>query len=175
MLKKFVLIALLMAICLAVFPVTAASAAGQNGLANAQPEKNRLEKVWAREQAVYKRVDHRLNNANNFITKAQTLINKANGKGWDTSSIQAALNSVSAVIPAAQAALGPGAAIIANHAGFDTSGNVTDRATAITTTKSLAKILKDTHTAMNGTGKALHEAIKAFRAAHPRPTTPPGH
>jgi hypothetical protein len=28
-------------------------------------------------------------------------------------------------------------------------------------------------TAMNGTGKTLHEAIKAFRAANPRPEKTP--
>ncbi len=139
----------------------------------AQPDNSRLEKVWAREQAIYQREGNRLANASNFIARVQTLIDKANQKGWDTSSVQAALNALSAVIPAVQAAHDPGAAIIASHAGFDANGKVTDRTTAIATAKSLAQVLKDTRIAMNGTGKALRAAIRAFRDAHPRPTPHP--
>jgi len=32
---------------------------------------------------------------------------------------------------------------------------------------------KEIRAAMNGTGKALREAIKAFREAHPRPESTP--
>jgi hypothetical protein len=103
----------------------------------------------------------------------QTLIDKASAKGFDTSAIQAALNALSAVIPAVQVAHAPGAAIITSHAGFDATGKVTDRTTAIATAKSLAQVLKDTRTAMNGTWKALHEAVKALRQAHPKPATTP--
>ena len=56
---------------------------------------------------------------------------------------------------------------------IDATGKVTDRTTAIATTKSLAQVLKDTRTAMNGTWKALREAVQAFRQAHPRPATTP--
>jgi hypothetical protein len=171
--KKSALAVLVLAIGLAVFPITGASAAGLNGKNNAQPGNSRLENVWARLQVTYQRQGDRLSNASTFITKLQALIDKANGNGWDTSAVQAALNALSAVIPAVQAAYDPGAAIIANHAGFDATGNVTDRSTAIATTKSLAQVLKDTRTTMNGTLKTLHEAVKAFRQAHPRPTTTP--
>jgi hypothetical protein len=167
MFKKTALVVLVLALGLAVFPVMGASAAGLN----AQPDNTRVERVWMREQVLFNREGARLANANVFTTRAQSLINKANQKGWDTSSVQAALNALSAVIPAAQAAHNPGSAIIASHAGFDANGKVTDRTTAIATAKSLAQVLKDTRTAMNGTGKALRAAIKAFRDAHPRPTT----
>ena len=80
--------------------------------------------------------------------------------------MQTALNAFTSVIPAAQTAHAQGAVIISSHNGFDSSGKVTDRTTAIETVKALAQVLKDTRTAMNGTGKALHEAAKAFRDAH---------
>ena len=173
LIKKFSMAALVLAIALAAFPFAGASAAGLNGQANAQPDNTRLENLWARQQATYQRQSDRLANASTFIAKVQTLIDKASAKGWDTSSVQAALNALSAVIPAVQAAHAPGAAIIATHAGFDASGTVTDRTTAIATVKSLAQVFRDTRTAMDGTLKALHEAVKAFRQAHPHPATTP--
>ena len=171
--KKFALAALVLAITLAAFPFASASAAGLNGQANVQTNYPRLENMWTREQAAYTREGKALSNASTFIARVQALIDKANGKGLDTSAVQAALNALSAVIPAVQAAHAPGAAIIVSHAGFDASGNVTDRTTAIATAKSLAQVLKDTRTAMNGTLKALHDAVRAFRQAHPHPTTNP--
>jgi hypothetical protein len=158
---------------LAALPIIGASAAGLSNQANAQTGNVRLENVWVRLQARYQIEGNRLSNASKFIAWVQTRIDKAGQKGWDTTSIQAALKALSTVIPAVQTAHNPGAAIIASHAGFDATGKVTDRTTAIATVKSLAQVLKDTRTAMDGTGKALHEAIKAFRQAHPRPATTP--
>jgi hypothetical protein len=174
--KKFALATLVIAIGLAVFPLTGVSAAVSKDTSTPPTDQisinTRLETVWAREQAAYKIEGNRLAKANDFIAKVQVLINKANGKGWDTSAVQAGLNAFSAVIPAAQAAHNNGATIIASHAGFDANGKVTDRTTATASVKGLAQVLKDTRTAMNGTGRALMEAIKAFRDAHPRPESP---
>jgi hypothetical protein len=173
--KKMFLVIPILAIGLASFPLTGVSAESlkepTTPLAS-QPDNSRLERVWAREQSVYQREGNLLANATGFIAKGQALINKANQKGWDTSAIQAALNAFSAVIPAAQAAHDKGSAILTNHAGFDANSKVTDRATAIATVKSLSQVLKDTRTAMNGTGKALREAVRAFRQAHRNTVTP---
>jgi len=186
--KKFALVALVLSIGLAALPAASASAAGlqdqptppanqpANGVVPVPARDNsRLERIWVRGQTAYLRQGERLANASNFITKVQTLIDKANQKGWDTSAVQVALNTLAAVIPAVQAAHDPGAAIIANHAGFDAYGKVIDRTSAIETVKALSQVLKDTRTAMNGTGQALREAVKAFRDAHKpaqAPTTP---
>jgi predicted component of type VI protein secretion system len=174
--KKVALAALVLAVGLAAFPIIGVSAAASKGISTPPTNQIRintpLETLWAREQAVYKHEGNRLAKANDFITKAQSMINKADEKGWDTSAVQAALNAFSAAIPAAQAAHDNGAAIIAGHAGFGVNGKVTDRTTAIATVKSLAQVLKDTRTAMNGTGKTLREAIKAFRDAHPKAGAP---
>lgn len=171
--KKITLAVLVLGLGLAFLPLNGASAAGLNGQTTAQPDNSRLERVWAREQAVYQRQSSRLANAGTFLGKVQTLIDKANQKGWDTSAVQAALNALSAVIPAVQAAHNPGAALIASHAGFDADGKVSDRTSAIATAQSLAQVIKNTHSAWDGTGKALRQAIKAFREAHPRPTATP--
>ncbi len=170
--KKFALAALVLAIGLAALPAAGASAAGLQE-ETTPPDNSRLEQAWARAQAVYQRQDERLAKADEAIAKVQSLIDKANQKGWDTSAVQAALDALAAVIPAAQAAHAPGAAIIASHNGFDASGKVTDRTAAVETVKALGQVLKDTRAAMNGTGQALREAIKAFRDAHKPPTTNP--
>ena len=167
--KKITLAVLVFAIGLAAIPAVGASAAGlpshSTPPAN-QPGTSGLEQAWALLQASYQREGARLGKANVFIGKVQSLIDKASQKGWDTSAVQAALDAFTAVIPAAQTAHDPGAAIISSHNGFDASGKVTDGATAIKTGKALAQVLKDTRTAMNSTGKALHEAVQAFRDAH---------
>jgi len=174
--KKFALAALVLAIGLSALLAAGASAAGLQDEttppANRPANNERLEQIWARAQTAYQRQSDRLAKADDFITKAQSLIDKANQKGWDSSAVQAALNAFAAVIPSAQAAHDPGAAIIASHNGFDADGKVTDRAAVVETVKALGQVLKGTRVAMNGTGQALREAVKAFRDAH-RPAQAP--
>lgn len=159
--KRFSLAALVLAIGLAALPTAGASgvvpvsARGAAGLQDeTTPPANRPAK------------------ADEFITNAHSLIDKANQKGWDTSVVQVTLNAFTAIIPTAQAAHNPGAAIIASHNGFNADGKVTDRAVAVETVKALGQVLKDTRLAMNRTGQALREAVKAFRNAH-RPAQAP--
>jgi len=177
--KKVALSAMVIAAGLAALPLSGVSAAGLSDEntppTNPAPGNLRLQSRWVHEQLIYQRQGDELERASGFITWIQDLLNEANAKGWDTSAVQAALDAFSSVIPAAQSAHENGAAIIAAHAGFDASGKVTDRATAIQTAQSLNQVLKDTRSAMNGTGQALREAIRAFRQAHrpaPATTTP---
>ncbi len=179
-LKKAFLAALVLAIGAAAILPAGASAAALNDdpiPPAAKADNIRLENTWARLQAIYQREGNRLAMADEFIAKVQALIDRANQKGWDTSLVQEALNAFASVIPAAQAAHDRGEAIIANHEGFNPVGKVIDRAEAINTVRSLAQVLKDTRAAMNGTGRALREAIRDFRQAHqpaaaPATTTP---
>jgi hypothetical protein len=168
--KKFALSVMVLAIGLAALPASAAAAAGLpdpiTPPANRKANGARLEHVWARAQTVYQRQGYRLAKTSDFIAGAQIMIDKAKQKKWDTSAVQAALDAFAAVIPAAQAAHDPGAAIIASHNGFDADGIITDRPAAIATVKALGQVLKDTRLAMDGTGQALREAVKAFREAH---------
>lgn len=168
--KKITLAILVLTLGLVALPTSGAFAAGLQDQttppANQALSNVRLEQAWARAQMVYHRQGSLLSLADGFIARAQNLIDKANGKGWDTSAVQAALDAFKSVIPAAKAAHLPGEAIIDNHNGFTSDGKVTDRAAAIATTQSLFQVIKDTRTAMNGTGRALRDAIKAFREAH---------
>jgi hypothetical protein len=139
---------------------------------NNNRDGERLEQAWARMKTTYLRQGDRLSRAGEFITRAHSLIEKANQKGWDTSTVQAALGAFAAVIPAAQFAHNHGTAIIASHEGFDTDGKVTDRITAVETVKSLGLVIKNTRLAMNGTGQTLRQAVRTFRDSH-RPPQPP--
>jgi hypothetical protein len=171
--KKFMLSALALAMGPAVFPLTGVSAAnlgdGSTPPANQARGTLRLESIWAHEQLVYQRQGDQLGRVDAVVSWVQDLVDEANARGGDTSAIQAALDAFSSVIPAAQSVHESGATIITNHAGFDVNGKVTDRATAFQTAQSLNQVLKDTRSAMNGTGQALRDAIRAFRQAH-RPT-----
>jgi hypothetical protein len=170
--KKIALTALVLAIGLAVLPTATAAAAGPQDPANPPANNAHLEQAWARTKTIFERQGYRLAKTSDFIARAQILIDRADQKKWDTSAIQAALDAFASVIPAAQSAHEPGVAIIASHNGFDANGVVTDRTTAIATLKALTQVLKDTHLAMDGTGQALREAVKAFRDAH-KPVQPP--
>jgi|WetSurMetagenome_2_1015567.scaffolds.fasta_scaffold642301_1 hypothetical protein len=169
LLRKMAYVVLVLGIALAAFPVLGASAAGMDDPSNppaARSGNTRIERLWTHQQAVFQRQSRRLSEATGFIAHVQQLIDKGTQKGWDTASVQSALDALSSVIPAAQAAHEPGAVVIASHAGFDENGVVTDRTLAIATEKSLAQVIKNTRTAMDGTGRALREAIRAFRDAH---------
>ena len=178
--KKITLFILVFGIGFTALPAMGASAAGLSDITPTPvtpPDNSRIENIWVREQNIYQREGDRLAKAGQFINAAQILINKANQKGWETSPVQAALNAFASVIPTAQAAHDSGASIITNHAGFDAAGKVIDRTTAINTVKALVQVLKDTRSAMNGTGKALRDAIRTFRQTHrsgqaTSPTTP---
>ncbi|MBF8248594.1 MAG: hypothetical protein HW374_1394, partial [Bacteroidetes bacterium] len=63
--------------------------------------------------------------------------------------------------------------IINSHQGFDAEGKVTDPEKAKETVKQMGDKLKEIRDVMGGTGKALHDAIRAFREANPRPEKTP--
>jgi len=173
--KKVLLAALILGVVLSASPIAGAQAKGpaEDGKPPSGERSNlRLEQAWARVQAAYQRQGDRLAKVDEVVGKVQTLISKANEKGWDTSAIQAALSAFQAAVSNASAIHANASGIIANHAGFDANGKVTDRAQAVETVKALRQALKDARDAMGGTGKALIEAIKAFIAAH-RPAQSP--
>ena len=169
--RKMLLAVLVLAIGLAALPLTSVQAQGLNQ-EGAPRDNSRLEAVWAREVAAYNRAEARLAGVNEFIAKVQDGIKRANDKGWDTSAVQAALDAFQDAVQDARPILNSANGIVNSHKGFDDSGKVTDRTQAIETVKELGQHLKDAHAAMNGTGKALHEALKAFREAHRPAQTP---
>lgn len=166
-LKKVTMAVLILGIGLAFLPAAGASAAPDlrdegNPPAGEKAAPGRLKQTWERLQEVYAAQGERLEKSGEFIARVQSLIDKAEARGLDTSAVQAALDALSAVLPAAQAAHEPGVGIIASHAGFDEKGNIEDMETALQTVRSLAEVLKDTRAAMGGTGEALRNALRAF-------------
>jgi len=171
MFKKTVLIAMVAALAIAILPLMSASAAPATDDPPPQREVSaeRLEKVWARQLRLYERIGNGYDRSDGFVEKVQTLIDKAGANGKDVSAVQAALDAFEAAIKEAHPVYESAKGIINSHQGFDNDGKVTDIEKAKETVKSMGEKLKEIKESMGGTGRALHEAIKAFREANPRP------
>ena len=165
--KKMILLALLAALAVATLPFVSVAAQGANDPTPpaGQVSNERLEKVWARQLKLYER----MGKADDLVAKVQKLLDKASANGKDVSAVQAALDAFNASIKNAKPIYESAKGIVNSHQGFDANGKVTDPAKAKETVKAMHEKMQAIRTAMNGTGKALHEAIKAFREANPRP------
>jgi len=172
--RKTIFVALVIVLSLAATPFVSVFAAGKNDPTPPPAERRqisneRLERVWARQLRLYKRMGH----IDELITKAQKLIDRVKANGKDVSALQAALDAFEAAVKAAQPSYESAKGIINSHQGFDSNGKVTDPAQARETVKALRAKFKEIHDAMDGTGKLLREAIRAFRQANPRPQPTP--
>ncbi len=168
--KKIILLALLTALAVASLPFSSVSAAGVNDPTNPPKVTNeRLENIWARQLRAYERMGH----TDEFIAKVQKLIDRAKANGNDASAVQAALDAFAAKAKEAQPVFESIKGIINSHQGFDENGKVTDPEKARETVKAMGEKLKEIRETMDGAGKALREAIKAFREANPRPEKTP--
>ena len=172
--RKTILTALMLVLGLTAMPILSASAAGEyDPTPPPQPagqiRTERLERVWARQLRTYERMGH----TDEFIEKAQKLIDRAKAKGKDVTAVQAALDAFKAAAKDAQPIYESIKGLINSHRGFDSNGKVTDPEQARETVKAMHEKFKEIRETMNGTGKAVHEAIKAFRQANPRPRPTP--
>jgi len=177
--KKMILLALVAALAtlgVASLPFVSVSAAGAND-PTPPPQRvvsnERLEQVWARQLRIYEKLGNGFDRANEFTDKVQKLIDRAKENGKDVSAVQAALDAFEAAIKEAHPIYESGKGIVSSHQGFDSNGKVTDPEKAKETAKAMHDKLQEIKTAMNGTGRALREAIKAFREANPRPEKTP--
>jgi DNA anti-recombination protein RmuC len=167
LLRKTILFALAAAVMLAVVPAADVAAAGQNDPSTPQvlASNERLERVWARQLQVYTRfgrMDER-------IDKVQRLIDHARAEGRDITAVQAALDAFEAAAKDARPIYESMKGIVSSHQGFDENGKVTDQAKARETVKAMHAKIQEVKTALNGTGRALQDAIRAYRQAYPRP------
>ena len=169
--KKTMLLALVAALAVASLPFVSVSAQGANDPTPPAGEvsNEKLEQAWARQLKAYER----MGKTDEFVAKAQQLIDRAGAKGKDVSAVQAALDAFVDATKDAKPVYESAKGIINSHQGFDANGKVTDAAQAKETVKAMHAKLQEIRTAMDGTGKALHEAIKAFREANPRPVSTP--
>ena len=170
--RKTILFTLMTVMGLAAVPFVSVSAAAAN---NPTPppqgriSNERLERVWARQLRIYARMGR----TDEFVAKVQKLIDRAKANGKDVSAMQAALDAFKIAVKDAQPIYESVKSLINSHPGFDTNGKVTNPEKAKETVKAMHEKFKEIRDAMNGTGKALHEAIKAFRESNPRPQSTP--
>jgi adenylosuccinate synthase len=124
----------------------------------------KLEQIWARQLMRYERIGR----TDKFIARVQSLVDKAEANGKDVSAVQAALEAFASAWKSTKPIYESMNGIVNSHQGFDDSGNVTDPEKAKETVKAMHEKFAEIKTAMNGTGQALREAIKAFREANPK-------
>ena len=167
-----ILFALVPALVLAAMPFAGVSAMGEKDPTAPPTDKvsnERLEQAWARQLRAYDRLGNGFERADDFIAKAQDLIDRASQNGKDVTALQAALDAFEASIKEAHPIYESAKGIVNSHQGFDENGKVTDPEKARETVNSMSEKLKEIRAAMDGTFQALREAIKAFREANPRP------
>ena len=170
LLRLFVLVAALTVMSL---PFVSASAAGQNDPSARQVSNERLATLWARQLRLYERMGR----TDEFIEKTQQLIDRAEANGKDISAVQTALDAFATQTREAKPIYESMKGIINSHQGFDSKGEVTDPEKARETVRAMRGKFQEIKTIMNGTGKALREAIKAYRESNLRPqatVTPAG-
>ena len=166
--KNTVLFALAVTLALAAFPFTSASAAGLNDPSTPPqnpPSNERLERVWARQLNFY----NRFGRTDALIDKTQRLIDHARANGKDVSAVQTALDAFKTAVKDAHPVYESMKGIVNSHQGFDENGKVTDPEKARETVQAMRAKIQEIKTEMNGTGRALRDAIRAYREANPRP------
>ena len=169
--KKTILVALIAALglmSLSAFSLSGAGLSAPTALAQQQQTQitnERLERIWARQLRRYERMGR----ADEFIERVQKLIDRAEANGKDASAVQAALDAFAAAVKEANPIYESMKGIVNSHQGFDDNDKVTDPAKAKATVQSMHEKMLEIKTIMNGTGRALREAIRAFRETNPRP------
>lgn len=170
--SKLILAVMTAALVFAAFPVTSAYAQGENPPKDKVLTNERLEKIWARELKAYERLGKAFTDIDGTIAKIQERIDKAAKNGKDVTALQSALDAFAAALKSAKPKYESMNGLVNSHQGFDANGKVTDAEKAKSTVKEMGEKLKEVKDAMGGTGKALREAIKAFRQAN-KPVQPP--
>ena len=171
--KKSILAAMVVALAFAALPVTSVFAADDPITPQPEISNEKLERIWARQLKAYERLGKAIDGSDAFIEKVQARIDKAAENGKDVTALQAALDAFEAAVKDAHPLYESTKGIINSHRGFDESGKVTDAEQARETVKEMHDALKDIKSAMGGTGKALREALRAFREANRPPTETP--
>jgi len=172
---KTLLIALVAALAVASLPLVSVSAAGEDDPKppQGQVSNERLERVWARQLRLYEKIGKGFERSDAFVEKVQTLIDRAKENGKDVSAVQSPQDSFEEAMKNARPIYESAKGIINSHQGFDNDGKVTDPEKAKETVKAMGEKLKEIKVTMGDTGKALREAIRAFREANPRPEKVP--
>jgi len=131
----------------------------------------RLERMLQLEKATLERMMRHFERLDQFITRVDTLINRAKANGKDVSVLEAALAEFQARESDAKLILSKVTDLLAAHPGFNTNGKVTDRVMARKTLDDGHMQFQDIRSTIVEAAKNLREAIKAWREAYPPQTT----
>jgi hypothetical protein len=169
---------LVVALALAGLPLGSARAAGAPDVPTpAAPAAGRadarLARVFARQNRIIERLGRLYADADQSFPKIQGLLDKARARGLDVSQIQSALDGLKTALGTARPFYDQARSTAAGHNGFDAGGAVTDAQAAKATVQSVHDSLAQFRSALDGSRKALREAIRNFRSAHPRMTPTP--
>ncbi len=165
------LVTLLAGAFLFAFPSSVAHAEGFSDEPPTSVEKlglinHKLEAAFERQQA---NLDRQLENIQKMSTltgKAQERIEGLKANGKDVTDLEEALASFENKIGEINASHLVAVELIADHAGFDDNGQVTNPVTAKTTIQNLHDALKTTRRMMGDSSRALREALRTFRAVN---------
>lgn len=168
--QKTILAALIVALVVAVLPLTSVFAAGNNEISN-----ERLEKLWQKMLNRYERVGKMFDNDTELIDRAEEMIARLEQEGKSTAELELALQAYEDALKIARPVYESCKGTINSHKGFDSTGKVTDAKQAGDTVKALGEKFAEIRNAMDGTGKALIELMKSIREQYkPAPTPTSG-
>lgn len=132
----------------------------------------RLERALRRDRDTQKRLTQDSHWLDRHVQKAETRIQEALDTGKDVAALQDALTTFQAKLSEAQSKLDATSVILAAPNGFDSNGNVVDRAAAKETLAGVHDQFKEIRTIARDGLKDLRTAFKDWRSAQPAPTTP---
>ncbi len=104
----------------------------------------------------------RLGVAQQIAQATQSFIDSQKSAGKDTTALQNALATFNQDIQSALAANTTAGTLLANPAGFDASGNVTDRPAARQTLRSAGQSLRQAHLDLRNGTLTLRQAMRSF-------------
>jgi hypothetical protein len=116
--------------------------------------------------------DQHLKRLGEYADKVAAAIAKVKAKGKDTTSIEQALATFRDKLTAARASWQTASTALAGHDGFDAQGKVMNADTARATLKTAKDAMVQVHQTVEGSAKALRDALKAFRQANRESKTP---
>jgi hypothetical protein len=167
--NKIIFSVLVAALVFAALPATGVFAQEENP-PKAELPTEKIEQVWARQLANYEKLGKGFTETDAQIAKFQARIDKAAANGKDVTVLQAALNAFASALKSGKPTYDSMGGIVSSHQGFDASGKITDATQAKATVQEFRTKMQELQSTMNGTGKALREALQAFRDAN-KPAT----
>jgi TolA-binding protein len=168
--KKTILVSVMVATVVAVLfgaaPALASTGTPNSAQADTSVSRDtRIENLLNRERNVLAKQKQRLERAQQAIDKTEEWIDKLKEQGKDTAALESALDAYEAAAGDAEQYLESAESILATHAGFDSSGHVTDRTQAAKTIRDAGKAERQFHLAMARATLDFREAVHDYRRA----------